>query len=93
MNMTSDALTTLAIPFGHTSSGNALFSVQPGIPLHEALEHLAANLANMAVLCDEACDADTRTTRALNQIMGQLIDSSSGLLAAALEGLDQAAQS
>ncbi|WP_425225266.1 hypothetical protein [Pseudomonas sp.] len=90
--MNSEKITTLTASFGHTPSGSTLFSVHAGIPLHNALEHLAANLANMAVLCDEACDADIRTTRAMNQIMGQLIDSSSGLLAAALEGLGQAAQ-
>jgi len=85
MNITSDALTTIATPFGNTPSGKALFCVQPDILLQEALEQIALNLRNMTILCDECCDSDTKTTRALNQIMGQLIDSSSGLLNSVLE--------
>jgi hypothetical protein len=92
MNTETSAVTHHA-NFGRTPSGTPLFAVQPGIPLHEALEQIAMTLGNASLLCGETVDADIQTGRSMNQIIAQLVDASRGLVDATLEGLNHSGQS
>ena len=87
MNPITVVPTTQSCPFGRSYSGANLFKVKPGIPISDALEQIAMNLTQAAMLCGESEDADLRISRAMNQVIAQLIDSSSALASAALGGL------
>ena len=81
--------TTCEIDFGTSPSGH-LFTVRGDVPIDEALQSANAILNTIRVLADERCDAEARTTRALNHAIDCLTQISSVLVSSALQVLHEA---
>ncbi len=66
-----------------------LFEASPGVPLSTALSRASGMLSTALVLCDETCDSELTTTRALNQAIYQLVDAGKILIDAAQADAEQ----
>ena len=77
-------------PFGHSFSGETLFTVNPGIPIKLALELSAQLLGSAAVLNAESQLASPQTSHSLTFASLQLVEMSKGLIDATLDSVVQA---
>ena len=77
-------------PFGHSLTGDCLFSVNAGIPIKLALELAAQLLSSATVLCAESQVASPQTSHSLTFASLQLVEMSKGLVDATLDSVLQA---
>ncbi|MFJ2330507.1 DUF3077 domain-containing protein [Pseudomonas helleri] len=84
-------LITHQTPFGHSLTGDCLFSVNAGIPIKLALELAAQLLSSATVLCAESQVASPQTSHSLTFASLQLVEMSKGLVDATLDSVLQAA--
>lgn len=77
-------------PFGHSLTGDCLFSVNASIPIKLALELAAQLLSSATVLCAESQVASPQTSHSLTFASLQLVEMSKGLVDATLDGVLQA---
>ena len=74
-------------PFGHSFSGENLFTVNPGIPIKLALELAGQLLGSATVLCAESQVASQQTSHSLTFASLQLVEMSKGLIDATLDSV------
>ena len=74
-------------PFGHSFSGETLFTVNPGIPIKLALELAGQLLGSATVLCAESQVASPQTSHSLTFASLQLVEMSKGLIDATLDSV------
>jgi hypothetical protein len=85
MTMQNDsALLTQHLPFCPSANGVPLFSVQPGIPVHEALAQASVIFGCAELLAAENCDADLQLSRCLGVVTAQLVQMGKALVDASL---------
>ena len=74
-------------PFGHSFSGENLFTVNPGTPIKLALELAGQLLGSATVLCAESQVASPQTRHSLTFASLQLVEMSKGLIDATLDSV------
>ena len=74
-------------PFGHSFTGEALFTVNPGIPIKLALELSAQMLGSATALCAESQVTRPHTSHSLTFASLQLVEMSKGLIDATLDSV------
>ena len=82
-----DLKTQTPTPFGHSFSGETLFTVNPGIPIKLALELAAQLLASATALSAESQVTRPQTSHSLTFASLQLIEMSKGLIDATLDSV------
>ncbi|EIK95376.1 hypothetical protein PMM47T1_17815 [Pseudomonas sp. M47T1] len=81
-------LLTQHLPFCPTANGVPLFSVQPGIPVHEALAQASVFFGCAELLAAENCDADLQLSRSLGVVTAQLVQLGKALVDASIDRLE-----